>query len=295
MAARWARTQTLWGVVKNPQRMCPECRALVDRGESLCPMCGVAMREVSRGVLGRSLDLALPDAGRVTFLLIATNVLLYLLTWRAAVRAAGGGFSLGSLLGSVDGYTLVQFGAKYGPFISDGDWWRLVAPIFLHGGALHLAMNSWVLFDLGPVVEKLYGRQKFLVIYVLCGVAGALMSCLWSPLSVSIGASGATFGLIGVMISRGLPGGRRGRATRDATRGMFVRWAIYMLLFGLMVPGIDNAAHIGGLAGGLLFGLLISDTPATSRLGSLRWKLLQAAMVVLVALSYLMVRIFPRV
>src|SRR5689334_19929609 len=159
--------------------MCPECRALVDRGESKCPMCGTPLRGVSHGVAGRSMDLALPAHGRVTYLIALVNGLLFLLTLIAAMKGSDGEFHLGSLLGSIDGVTLVRYGAKWGPFIQAGDWWRLVTPVFLHGGMLHLAMNTWVLLDLGPGVESLYGRAKYWMVYILCGIGGALASYIW--------------------------------------------------------------------------------------------------------------------
>ncbi|MSO19912.1 MAG: rhomboid family intramembrane serine protease [Acidobacteria bacterium] len=289
-ADRWDRTRTMAGVVKNQQRMCPSCRALVGRGENTCPMCGMAMHEVARGAVGRSMELALPKQGRVSFTLLFVNSLLFLLTLMAAMRVMEGEFSLGSLFGGIDGLTLVQYGAKFGPLIADGEWWRLVTPIFLHGGAIHLAMNSWVLYDLGPSVEGLYGRQKFLVMYVLCGIGGALGSFLWSPLSVSIGASGAIFGLIGVMIGRSYQ--YRGSGG-SLDRSIFVRWAVYMLLFGIIIPGIDNAAHVGGLVVGLALGYVVADMPPAESPSLLLWKALQAATILLVAASFVLVRLYP--
>ena len=291
-AERWDRTRTMANVVQNQQRMCPECRALVDRGHDTCPMCNSPMRSVARGVVGRSMDLSLPTHGRVTYVIAFVNGLLFLLTLIATMRASDGEFGLGMLLGSIDGVTLVRFGAKWGPFIEQGDWWRLVAPVFLHGGVLHLAMNSWVLFDLGPGVERLYGRPKFLVMYILCGIGGATASYLWSPRSVSIGASGAIFGLIGVMIGRSYQF-RGSHATPE--RGMLIRWAVYMLLFGLIVPGIDNAAHIGGLIVGLGLGYLVADMPAEGTSSGPVWRTMQVAAILLVAVSFVMVGLHPRV
>jgi membrane associated rhomboid family serine protease len=291
-AERWDRTRTIANVVQNQQRMCPECRALVDRAEDKCPMCGVPMRGVARGVVGRSMELSLPTQGRVTYVIALVNGFLFLLTLIATMRTDEGEFQLGRLMGSIDGATLVQYGAKWGPFIQAGDWWRLVTPVFLHGGILHLAMNTWVLLDLGPGVEGLYGRSKFWVMYVLCGIGGAVASYVWSPNSVSIGASGAIFGLIGVMIGRSY----QYRGTHvSPERGMFVRWAVYMLLFGLIIPGIDNAAHVGGLIVGLAMGYFVTDMPAEETQQASMWRVLQVAAVLLVAVSFAMVGLHPRI
>lgn len=291
-AERVDRVRTMASTARNPQRMCPECRALVDRGEDKCPLCGSPMHAVARGVAGRAVDLSLPSHGRITYVIALVNGLLFLLTLLATMKARGGEAGLSGLLGSIDGYTLVRYGAKFGPFIADGDWWRLVAPVFLHGGLMHIGMNTWVLFDIGPGVEGLYGRAKFLVMYLLCGIGGALASYLWSPNSVSIGASGAIFGLIGVMIGRSY----QYRGTHASPeRAMFVRWAVYMILFGLVIPGIDNAAHIGGLIVGLGLGYVVADLPAEEGNSLGLWRALQTAAILLVAVSFIMVSLHPRV
>ena len=270
--------------------MCPACRALVDRKAAVCPFCGERLSAVASAGLGRMISLVLPEQGRITILLLTANVFLYALTWVASIRELGGEMDGRSLLGSIDGYTLVRFGAKYGPLIALGEWWRLVTPIFLHGGLLHLGMNSWVLYDLGPAVEALYGRQKFLVLYVLTGIAGAAASFLWRPFSISIGASGAIFGLIGSMIAYGY---RNRRTVADPVRNMFVKWAIYALLFGFIVPGLDNAAHIGGLVAGMAFGWFVPQMPSVTSASITFWKVFQGLLALLVLVSFVMVALHP--
>jgi rhomboid protease GluP len=290
MDDRLDRARSFFRTVWNPQRMCPACRALVDRKERVCPFCGETMSAVASAGLGRMISLVLPEQGRITILLLTANVLLYALTWVASMRELGGEMDGRSLLGSIDGYTLVRFGAKYGPLIALGEWWRFVTPIFLHGGLLHLGMNSWVLYDLGPAVEALYGRQKFLVLYVLTGIAGVVASFLWRPSSISIGASGAIFGLIGSMIAYGY---RNRRTVGDPVRNMFVKWAIYALLFGFLVPGLDNAAHIGGLMAGMAFGWLVPQMPSVTSGSITFWKVFQGLLALLVLVSFAMVALHP--
>jgi rhomboid protease GluP len=129
-----------------------------------------------------------------------------------------------------------------------GQWWRLVTAGFLHGGILHIFMNSFALFDLGAQVEDIYGSKRMIVLYFVATVFGFLCSTYISPYSISVGASAGLFGLIGAMIALGL---RHKSSMGDAVRGLYIRWAVYGLLLGLL-PGlrVDNAAHIGGLAAG---------------------------------------------
>lgn len=272
--------------VMHKQRTCPACRALIDRQERLCPFCGEALAAKPQGYFGGLLDALLPQQAHITTLLLSANVFLFALTLIASSRARGGEFDFNTLMGSIDAYTLVRFGAKYGILISAGEWWRFLTPVFLHANLLHIGMNSWVLFDLGPAVEALYGRQKFLVLYLLTGAAGYVLSFFWYPMALSVGASGAVFGLIGAMIAYGY---RHRTTASEAVRNMFVRWAFYGLLYGFLLPGMDNAAHIGGLVSGLIFGSLVSDMPSVTQESIYFWKILQTIAVLLVVLGFVMV------
>ena len=148
----------------------------------------------------------------------------------------------------IDVRTLVEFGAKYTPLIAMGQWWRLVTAGFLHGGLFHILMNAWVLFDLGAQVEEVYGASRMWVIYLVSSVFGFYISAVWNPAAPSVGASAALFGLIGAMIALGV---RHRTGMGAAIRGMYIRWAVYGLLFSLF-PGIDMAAHVGGLVAGFV-------------------------------------------
>ena len=156
----------------------------------------------------------------------------------------GGGISIMGFPGQV----LDLLGAKSGQRIfGQGEWWRLISAGVLQGGILHIAMNSWVLFDVGPLVEEFYGSRRMVLIYVLGSATGFLASLFWAPNSLSVGASAGICGLIGAMIAYGY---RHRTPLASAIRGHFVRWAVYLIIIGLFIPIIDNAAHIGGLAGG---------------------------------------------
>jgi membrane associated rhomboid family serine protease len=278
--------------VFSQQKMCPACRALVDRKERVCPFCNERLTRGSGGPLDRLLSSVIPDQMRYTVYFLTINAVLFMMTLAASMNRMGGGLSPSFLFGSIDGYTLVRFGAKYGLLIAAGEWWRMVTPIFLHGSLLHIGMNSWVLYDLGPAVEGLYGRQRFLALYILTGIAGNLASYWWSPNGISIGASGALMGLIGAMITYGYR--NRGRLG-ESVRNMYIRWAIYVLIFGFMFPMIDNAAHLGGLLAGMVLGWLVSDMPSVTSGSIYFWKALQFVLVLLVIGSFLMVGLRPSV
>jgi rhomboid protease GluP len=283
---RMERARGFFQTVVSKQRMCPACRALIDRKDRVCPLCGERVSEVSQAGLGRALDSILPQQARYTTMLLSVNLFLFGLMLLATIRVRGGEFSGNLLFGGIDLDTLIRFGAKTRDEILGGEWWRFVTPVFLHGSLIHIGFNSWVLFDLGPAVEGLYGPQKFLVLYITTGAASFVASFLWNPNVPSVGASGAIFGLIGAMIAYGY---RNRRGAGDAVRNMFVRWAVYMLMFGLIMPGIDNAAHIGGLVSGIAFGWLVSDLPELTQSGIQMWKLLRAVAVLVVLFGFIMV------
>lgn len=226
------------------RRMCPQCRAFITTKDRVCPYCNepVGPRAVERRAGGGILGGFIPHARFVTVMILVINFGLYIATTLYSMRSGNG-----EAVMNIDIRTLFEFGAKYRQAIYLGQWWRLVTAGFLHGGILHILMNSWVLFDLGAQVEEIYGTYRLVVFYFVATVFGFLASTFWSP-SISVGASAGLFGLIGAMIALGV---RHRSGVGDAIRGMYVRWAIYGLLFGLL-PGlhVDNAAHIGGLAAG---------------------------------------------
>ncbi|MCX6625641.1 MAG: rhomboid family intramembrane serine protease [Acidobacteria bacterium] len=183
----------------------------------------------------------------------------------------------------VDGRTLLLFGAKAPAYIFGGQWWRLITAGFLHGGLFHIMMNSWVLFDLGAQVEEVYGTSRLLVIYFLATVFGFLASTFWSP-ALSIGASAGVFGLIGAMIALGT---RYQTAVGTAIRGMYIRWAIYGILFGLLpLFAVDNAAHIGGLAAGFLTGYIAGIPRPVSPVLERTWQVLAGCSLALTVLAF---------
>jgi rhomboid protease GluP len=186
---------------------------------------------------------------------------------------ASGGFTLSNLL---------RLGAKYGPLIAAGEWQRLLICIFLHGNVWHLFFNTYALFQLGRLVEGIYGYRKFFIAYVVCGLSGSLLSFLVNFRQVGVGASGAIFGLAGVLFSSGL----KYRNTSLNRLGMSILPFILINLFiGFTFPAIDNAAHVGGLLAGMGLGWVLA--PGVSPLSWKRGgeKILYGVCVALVAFS----------
>ncbi len=136
--------------------------------------------------------------------------------------------------------------------------WRFVTAIFLHGSLLHIGFNMWVLMDIGPMVEELYGSARYLFLFVVTGVAGYILSSSVGHLSV--GASGSLLGLVGVLLAATT--GRKNMAAQ-ALRSALIRWLIYIAVLGFVFSGTDNYAHLGGVASGYALGRLMPDrTPA---------------------------------
>ena len=144
-----------------------------------------------------------------------------------------------------------QWGVKANSLILQGQVWRLITPMFLHGSILHIGVNMYAMFNIGPTLERFYGRNRYLVLFLLSGYAGNVISFMFSPYP-SLGASTAIFGMLGaegVLIyqNREIFGNIARRALTQ-----IITIAVINLVIG-MTPGIDNFGHIGGLIGGTLF------------------------------------------
>ncbi|HEX6184361.1 MAG TPA: rhomboid family intramembrane serine protease [Pyrinomonadaceae bacterium] len=291
--------------------VCRHCGALVGAGEGRCMMCGTP---VARGAEQRPQSPRRPHAdpetvrfiravisrpATFTFVFLIANIFLYLLMW---------------LSGGATGQILLAYGAKYNYLIDhEGQWWRFVTPIFLHVhlpglGPLHLLSNMYGLFMLGPYVEKLYGSARFVVFWILTGIAGvvasyltvrpewargALGQFLFKPYdTASAGASGALFGLMGVLFVFGikyrheLPEGLK----RAFGTGLMPTLVINLFI-GYVARGfIDNAAHLGGLVSGMGLALLVGyKRPGARGAVAHVWHAAQVACLALVAASFVMV------
>ena len=263
--------------------MCPNCRAFITSDDKICPYCQaqVGERAIERRSPTDVMGGLIPHQRFVTMLILLINTGLYLAMMLRMTQQGASGF------GDPDLQTLVDFGAKYAPYIiGRGEWWRLITAAFLHGGLLHIGMNSWVLFDLGPQVNVAFGTPRFLAIYFVSSVTGFAASLYFSP-AISIGASAGLCGLIGAMIALGT---RDRSAFGSALRRQYIQWMVYLLIFGLL-PGfnVDNAAHIGGVAGGFVVAY-VAGTPGFNAMIENFWRL--AAGLSLAATAYAFFQMF---
>lgn len=200
----------------------------------------------------------------MTVLLIAVNIAAFLLMLLAGANLWHGATGVP-----------LAWGANFGPATQDGQWWRLGSAMFLHFGLLHLALNMWALWDVGRLVERLFGRARFGVVYLVSGVFGNLLSLVsQGNQAVSAGASGAVFSLYGALLT--FLWRERHQVAPDEFRWLFGAASLFSIVslgMGMAIPGIDNAAHLGGLLCGALLGTAFSRPwSATSpAAGTARW------------------------
>lgn len=218
--------------------ICHDCMTPAPVGMH-CPECAGERTRVHSGA-GSASGAAL----QATYALIAVNVVVFL------AQLGGGGGDVASVEG---GGTLIRDGGLFGPAIADGgEWWRIVTSGFLHAGPLHLLLNMFVLYILGSLLEPAIGSARLVGLYVASLLGGALGALILTPDSLTVGASGAVYGLMGaaVLIAR-----QRGVEQVASQIGL---WLVLNLAFTFSVPGISIGGHLGGLAVGALGAILIA-------------------------------------
>ena len=192
----------------------------------------------------------------MTLTLIAINVLIFVIMVVKGVSAI-----------EPRPEDLLLWGADFGPLtLAGGQWWRLFTACFLHFGIIHIGFNMYVLYQVGMTTEFLYGRAKYLFIYLLAGVGGNIVSLYVHPDSVGAGASGAIFGVYGAFLGFLLI--RRSVIPKLAMAQMVRSAVIFLginLVYGVMSRSTDLSAHIGGLAIGFVLGCYLSHSPAAVR------------------------------
>ena len=237
-------------------RLCPNCKTLVGSTATKCHECGTSMT-FSLAAASRGLAGLIPSENPVTYVILMVNAALFLVSLMATIRLQGGF----SLLGGIDMETLYRLGARESRAIFYGQVWRLVVPIFLHGSVMHIGMNTWVLMDLGPQLEEVYGSARFFFLYISTGIFSFIVSTAWNiywyqGFGIAIGASGALMGLIGLMFAITT---RRGGIVMQMLRKQLIQWLIFIGVVGFALRGTDNAAHLGGLAAGYALGKIFVD------------------------------------
>jgi len=175
----------------------------------------------------------------ITYLILAINISLF-----GVMTLAGG---------TQDPFVLIRFGAKVNPLIQEGQIWRLVTCNFIHIGILHLAFNCYALWALGRYCEQLFGKLRYVVVYLAGGICGSLTSYLFSP-AISAGASSAIFSILGALLIYSL---NKPDLLRAGVTGNLVAIIAANFILGIMLPGIDNFAHLGGFATGVILGIIL--------------------------------------
>jgi membrane associated rhomboid family serine protease len=175
----------------------------------------------------------------VTMALIGVNVLVYLIT-----VAQGGGIN-------APGGSLFEKWALFGPAVANGDWWRLLTAAFLHGSILHIGFNMFVLYVVGGAVESFMRPARYLALYVVSGLAGSAGALVVDPTQVTVGASGAIYGIFGALLI--IEYSQTGSLAGQAMTLIAINLAL-----SFTIPGISWGGHIGGLIGGILATLALS-------------------------------------
>jgi membrane associated rhomboid family serine protease len=215
--------------------ICPDCMTPTPVGMR-CPECARQRTKVVRGVGGGASGFRQSPA---TYVLIAINVVAYLIE----ITAGSGGFDAG-------GRVVVDY-ALLGPSVAEGEWYRLVTSGFLHASLLHIGFNMLLLFLLGRLLEPALGTPRFVLLYFASLLAGSLGALLVEPNALTLGASGAVFGLAGAtfVIARG-----RGMDAIASEVGFLIA---FNLIFSFVAPRISVGGHLGGLIGGAICALAI--------------------------------------
>lgn len=220
--------------------ICPDCMRQTPVGIR-CPECAGQRTRVNAPAF------LMPNQPRVTYALIAANVLLFVVTNHLGGSGGGGLFNGGGTVNSLgDRLTL------YGPAVQNGDYYRLVSAGFIHYGPLHLAFNMYALYLLGSALERYVGSVRFAMIYFLSLLAGSFGALLVTPNAQTAGASGAIFGVMGALL---VLERQRGVALLGGSIGGLL---VINLVFTFGIPGISIGGHIGGLVGGIAAGLVLS-------------------------------------
>jgi len=231
-------------------KTCPKCGALITPQLERCRQCGTylhgtAVEGFLVTLLPRNLR-AYPATGVLMGILLLIHVLLVVLAGAGSV----GGFS---------SLSLNQFGAMFAPGFLLGEWWRPITAVFLHAGPVHILFNLWALSVAGRYTEQIYDAKKMLLIFVVAGVVGGLLSLGYKMylrhdyVAGSVGASGAICGLIGATMVGARKMGPEGRPLFQE----MIRWLVILVVFGFLAPGIDNAGHVGGFLVGAGFAMLV--------------------------------------
>jgi membrane associated rhomboid family serine protease len=250
--------------------ICPECMVFAPVGIR-CPDHSGQPTGVQRVVRQAQRTSIWSTNALVTKVLIAINVVVYLI-----------GVADGGTINAPDG-KIVERGILYGPLVAQGEWWRLITAAFLHASLLHIAFNMLALWWFGAALENALGRVRYLLLYLVSGLAGSAGAILLNPTTPSLGASGAIFGIFGAALVLE-------RQRNYVVGGSALTVIVVNLIISFTVSGISIGGHLGGLAGGILATLALSrfgrGNAAYGRLGLVGIGSIVAIGVLSVAVAY---------
>lgn len=268
---------------RTPFKMCPSCRALVKRSAWTCPECGAGLSRVRAPGLGRVIANVLPGSTAATGLIFLANGLLFLvmLALPAAVPELDPPSPMARIM-RFDGATLLRYGAGIPELtFGQGEWWRLITPMFLHAGLIHFLFNTMALVSLGPLAEEEYGTERFAFIYLASGIVGTIVAQFVGGVR-TVGASGAICGLLGLLLVHGW---RRGGAYGGALRQAMMRNTVLLVILSVL-PGIDWRSHLGGFLAGAACGLVVPSGAFRSRSTAAIWSAVEIALVAIVLVAF---------
>jgi len=289
--------------------MCRSCGAIVGAGETQCGVCGVSNTTQPAAHTGPHLPdretirfarAVLNRPYKFTIAFFIANLFVFLLMWESS------GLTFSALQHVFPEAVLVTYGAKLNYLINppNNQWWRFITPMFVHIDVLHLVMNMFSLLILGPFVEKLYGSAKFVVFWVLTGIAGSVGSYLALRPSLSrgllgsfifksadvpsAGASGALFGLVGILFVFGI---KYRHELPEGFRRVFGTGLLPIIFINLFIgfigrSFIGNAAHLAGLFAGALLALFVDYRRPGARASiTTAWRVLQVVCLIVIAVG----------
>ncbi|MCB9781083.1 MAG: rhomboid family intramembrane serine protease [Alphaproteobacteria bacterium] len=269
---------------RRPAVLCSSCRQLVNAEARKCPHCGAAMP----GLFGFAPGLQRLFRDQLDLSQIIVGICI--LTYGASLVVDPGCVNRGIHLdfGAPSSEALYVMGMTGGTAWRLQHYWTLLSAIFLHGSLIHIAFNMMWTRSLAPRVIELYGPGRFFLMFVAAGVGGFVLSNLWSG-APTIGASGAIFGLMGVLIAYGK---KRGGTFGEAIKSDMLMWAGLLFFMGFAMSGVNNAGHLGGLATGLVLGWVVpyKDRKPESRIAQLGALVVLLAVIASFAASILTMR-----
>ena len=231
--------------------LCPGCRKLISRSEDKCPYCGIS--SPGSWLKNNRLATSFADPARLLQIILYANIGMFVLSILLNPSRANFNFSPFSFLSPSNQSLLLLGSTGTVPILQLDRWWSLVSANYLHGGLLHILFNMMALRQLGPLVAREFGTHRMFAIYTIGGVLGFFISFL-AGIPFTIGASAALCSLIGALLYYGKS---RGGVYGQAVYKQISSWAIMIIIFGLLVPGINNWGHGGGMVAGAALAYLL--------------------------------------